>query len=305
MKKRITRSGRALLLAIGLGAVLAALGAPVAMATPKGEFEVFKECPISTEGVKGCIVSRAESGEVKIGKEEVPIAVTQTLQGGFGRENPETTALPFYAASNGETLSKTAQKVPGGLSGLVKCNEIKGEGEHEKKLRKECESIFENKVTGLWATVELALPANYIFFSETFTLAELPFPPYPPALVLPVKIKLENPLLGSSCYLGSEKEPIELALTSGATSPPAPNTSIHGKAGEITSKGGGEILVVKNNTLVGNAFSVPKPTGCGLFGLLDGLVELKLGSTAAGENTAKLNNTIEIAGREAVEESEY
>ena len=62
--------------------------------------------------------------------------------------------------------------------------------------------------------------------------------------------------------------------------------------------------MVKNNTLVGNAFSVPKPTGCGAFGLLNGIVESKLGSTVAGENTAVLNNTVEIAGHNPVEESE-
>jgi len=68
--------------------------------------------------------------------------------------------------------------------------------------------------------------------------------------VLPVKIKLENPLLGGECYIGSNTEPIELALTTGATSPPAPNKSIKGKLGELTSKAEGKILVINKNTLV-------------------------------------------------------
>ena len=156
MRKRIGRGRRSLLVAMAVGAAFAAIGAPAAMAEPKGEFAVFKQCPIGTEGVKACVVSRAESGEIKIGKEEVPIVETQTLQGGLGRETEETNQ-PFFAAKNGETLSKTAQKVPGGLSGLVKCNEIKGEGKHEKELRKACEEVFENKITGLWATTELAV----------------------------------------------------------------------------------------------------------------------------------------------------
>ena len=48
---------------------------------------------------------------------------TITLQGGY-TFNEETEAETFLGALNGETLSKTPQKVPGGLLGLVKCNEI-------------------------------------------------------------------------------------------------------------------------------------------------------------------------------------
>lgn len=40
----------------------------------------------------------------------------------------ETDVETFVGALNGETLSKTPQKVPGGLLGLVNCTEIKGEG---------------------------------------------------------------------------------------------------------------------------------------------------------------------------------
>jgi hypothetical protein len=280
---------------------LAALGmASAAMAEPKGEFAVFKQCPIGSAGLKGCLVSRTESGEIKIGSTAVPIVATQTLQGGFGNPNPETGQEPFYGAKNGETFSKTAQKVPGGLLDFVKCNEIKN-----IIVKIACEAIFENKLTGVNATTELAAPASSIYLNEFALENELPFPPYPPALVLPVKIKLENPLFGSECYIGSNTEPIELALTTGATSPPAPNKSIHGKAGTLTTKSGGEIAVIKNNTLVGNAFAVGKAHGCGILGVLDGLIESKLGlPSAAGKNTAVLNNTVEQAGHDAVEESE-
>jgi hypothetical protein len=311
MKKHIggvTRlGGRTLLTMFALGAVLAAVAAPSAMAEPKGEFKVFNQCPIGTEGLKGCLVSRTESGEIVIGnkkeakeKTAVPIVATQTLQGGFGNPNPETGQQAFYGAKNGETFSKTGQKVPGGLLDLVKCNEISNFIE-----RILCEGFFENGVTGVTAVTELAKPASDIYLNEFMLEEELPFPPYPPALVLPVKIHLENPLLGSECYISSNSEPIELALTTGATTPPAPNKSIKGKLGELTSKAEGKILVIKKNTLVGNAFAVGKAHGCGLFGILDGLIESKLGlPSPAGENTAILNNTVEQAGHFAVEESE-
>jgi hypothetical protein len=304
-------SGSTLAVVGALAVAIAAFGAPVAMAEPTGEFSVFKECPIGSPGLKGCLVSRTESGEIVIGnkkeakeKTAVPIVNTQTLQGGFGNPNPETGQEPFYGAKNGETLSKTPQRVPGGILG-IKCAEITGEGTHEKELRKACEKTFEEGLLGVHATLELAAPASDIYLNEFALESELPYPPYPPALVLPAKIHLENSLLGSECYINSNSEPIELALTTGATSPPAPNTSIHGKLGEMTGKDGGEILVITDNTLVGNAFAVGKAHGCGLFGLLDGLIESKLGlPSPAGENTAILNNTVEQAGHDAVEESE-
>ena len=302
-KHRITgqagTQARRFVMAVALVA-LAALGmASAALATPGGEFAVFKQCPIGTPGLKGCVVSRTESGEIKIGSTAVPIVSTQTLQGGFGESNAEG-SQEFFGAKNGETFSKTAQKVPGGLLDFVKCNEIKN-----IIVKIACEAIFENKLTGVNAVTELAKPASSIYFNEAVLELEAPFPPYPPALVLPVKIKLENPLLGSECYIGSNSEPIELALTTGATSPPAPNKSIHGKLGELTSKAEGEILVIKHNTLVGNAFAVGKAHGCGILGVLDGLIESKLGlPSPAGKNTAVLNNTVEQAGHNAVEESE-
>jgi hypothetical protein len=302
-----TQSSRFVIVAALMALLVSLVVASSAMAEPKGEFAVFKQCPLGTPSVDGCIVSRTESGEIVIGnkkeakeKTAVPIVNTQTLQGGFGNPNPETGQEPFFGATNGETFSKTAQKVPGGLLDFVKCNEIKN-----IVVKIACEAVFENKLTGVNAVTELAAPASSIYLNEFALESELPFPPYPPALVLPVKIKLENPLLGSECYIGSNSEPIELALTTGATSPPPPNKSIHGKLGEKSGKAGGEILLIKNNSLVGNAFAVGKAHGCGLLGLLDGTIESKLGlPSPAGENTAVLNNTVEQAGRDAVEESE-
>jgi hypothetical protein len=310
MKKHIRGlarlSSRTLLMTVALGAMLAAITVPSAMAEPTGELAVFNECPIGTAGLNGCLVSRTESGEIVIGNKKeasekvaVPIVATQTLQGGFGEPNPETGQQPFFGAPNGETLSKTGQKVPGGVLDFVKCNEIKN-----VIVRTLCEWVFENGLTGVTAVTELAKPASDIYLNEFALESELPYPPDPPALMLPVKIHLENDLFGSGCYIGSSSEPIELALTTGATNPPPPNTSIHGKLGELSSVTGA-VLVIKNNTLKGNAFSVGKVHGCGLLGVLDGLIESKLGlPSPGGENTAVLNNTVEQAGLGAIEESE-
>jgi hypothetical protein len=290
MRNRIRST---LLVTAALAVSLSAIGVSSAMATPKGEYAVFAQCPTSNPELSGCLVSRTESGHITMGKTEVPIVKTQTLQGGL--INIEPGLKKMAAALNGETLTKTPQKVPGGLLGLVKCNEIKGEGIFEKLERGACELIFENSTTGVNATTELAAPASSVLLS----LAEAELETGP-ALVLPIKVKLENPLLGKECYIGSNAHPIVLELTTGTSG------TLKGKLGEISTKAEGGILAIKNNTLVNGTFSAPAATGCGEFFsfLLDPIINSKIGLPATSGNSAVLNSTLEIANSELVKESE-
>jgi hypothetical protein len=289
---------RKLLLIAASIASLGMVAVPTALATPTGGYAVFAQCPTSAAGVDGCIYSPTESGEITLGKQTVPIVNTQVLQGGL-LENEPSFVKPLAAALNGETLTKTAQRVPGGLLG-VKCSEIKGEGHDEKELRKACEKIFEEGFLGVNAVTELAAPASSVVLnSAAEQLGE------GTALTLPIKVKLENALFGSKCYIGSNSDPIMLELTTGTTSPPSPNTPITGAPGTKSSKEEGGILVISGVKLVDNSFSAPGATGCGLFGLLDGLINAKLGlPSAAGSNTAILAGKVEIANSELVAESE-
>lgn len=298
--------------AIALITSLGALSvASPALAAPKGEYAVFADCPLSNAGVHGCIVARTESGKLIVGKRTVPIEKTITLQGGFEEENPcnfpfqgkGECRLPFVGAADGNTLSKTPQNVPGGLLNLINCKEISNKNEREL-----CESIFEKGILGVTATTELAAPASSIGLSEAALLEPILSEAFSiPALQLPVKIKLTNPLLGEKCYIGSATEPITLNLITGKTNPPAPNKSITGKPGELSSRAEGGILVVKNNSLVDNSFAAPGVNGCGggFSALIDPLVNKALGlPAAAGNNTAILNNTLEQTGAEAAREHE-
>lgn len=303
---------RALVIVVALTASLAtlAVASPV-LATPKGEFAVFAGCPLTNPSVEGCLVAKTESGEFVIGthKTRVPIEKTITLQGGFEEEIEAEFRMPFVEAAAGyETLSKTPQKVPGGLLG-IKCEEIKNEFE-----RKVCEEIVKNKLNTVTATTELALPAppaslSSIFLSEASLQEPILYEAYGiPALGLPVKVKLENPLLGNECYIGSSTEPIILKLTTGTTKPPPPNTPITGKIGKLESNAEGSILTIKGNTLVDNLFAVPVAKGCGgkaFESLLDPIINAKLGlPSPAGNNTAILNNTLKQATAEVVKAHE-
>jgi hypothetical protein len=281
--------------ALTLVALLAALGATGAMAAPKGEYAVFADCPTANPALSGCIAAKTEGGEITIGKQTVPIKNVQTLQGGFTEDEFENQT--FVGAADGNTLSKTGQPVPGGLAGLISCPEISNIIE-----RIACEVAFENGLTGVNAVTELAVPASQIGLNENNLLAE-----NGTALTLPVKIRLENPFLGSACYIGSNSSPVTLKLTTGTTAPPAPNKPIKGKLGTLTTRSESRILVISNNTLVDNAFSAPGVSGCGgVFSfLLNPIINAKLGlPSAAGHNTAILNGKLEQTGIEAAREHE-
>jgi hypothetical protein len=263
---------------------------------PTGDFAVFADCPLSNPLTKTCIDARTESGEVTIGKKTVPITKTITLQGGVHR-NPETAEQEFIGAEDGNTLSKTPEPVPGGLVGLINCSEIS-----EPVARLACELVFQNGVTGVNATTELAKPASSIGINTSHLLEEEGV-----ALSLPVKVHLENPFLGSECYIGSGASPVTLNLTDGTTSPPLPNKPISGKVGTLEFKDETNFLEVTENTLVDNAFSAPEATGCGglLAPVVDPVVDAQLGlPSASGHNTAIQNNTIRDANAGAVKASE-
>jgi hypothetical protein len=267
MRSKKGRSGRsrrftalAVFAAVGSLGLLSGASAALAKTEPNPEFLPFVNCPIQNKAVRACIVSTVTSGEFTLGNKTVPIAKPITLQGGL--EEGSTELIP---ASNGETLSKTPLVVPGGLVGL--------------------ELGAPTEVT---ATTELAGPVQ-VDESKLAGGNEA-------AVTLPIKVKLDNPVLGAECYVGSEASPIVLHLTTGTTSPPAPNKPITGNPGTLTVNPELTIFTITGNSLVDNSFSAPGASGCGgaLSAVVDEAVNLQVGLPAeAGHNTGVLNGTIQ------------
>jgi len=257
----------------------------------------FSQCPATAPGVTDCLYGEITSGEVAIGKTKVPVSKTIVQQGG-AIPTGENQTYYLIPAKNGESLSKTEENVPGGLLDLINCTEIKGEGILEKLERGTCKAIFENKTTGVTATTELvANEHNPAIINFEHLNGERGT-----ALTLPVRVHLKNPLLGSGCYVGSQSSPIEWRLTTGTTSPPPPNKPITGKTGELNEEEG-EVLLLENNSLADNSFSVPVAEGCGgaFAFLIDPIIDSKLGlPSAAGHNTAILNGTQRVANAKEV-----
>ncbi len=293
---RPTRVPLRAILAAGLAVLVSLVAVSAASATPKGKFAPFAQCPLSNKEIVACTVATTTSGEFNVGKRVVPITKTITLQGGL-IEIPETEEQEFVAAANGETLSKTPQTVPGGLFGIIAPETL------PKWLQEIINNFVNEGFSGVTETTELAKTASSVRLNSTNLLIESGT-----ALTLPVKVKLNNVLLGSECYIGSSSSPINLNLTTGATSPPAPNKSIHGAKGALSIEEEGTLVVLTGGSLVDNSFATGGAHGCGgvfLEGLIDPAVNAELGlPSAAGHNTAILNGRLELASAEAVRASE-
>jgi len=228
------------------------------------EFQVFKNCPLENPEVTSCLYSTTESGEFKLGNKTVPINKTVVLQGGLTQ-----TSEALVPASNGETLSHTPLQVPGGIIGIELLGPLT-----------EVSAVAE-----LAGTVDVNL-ANAVKGEGV-------------GVKLPLRAKLENPLLGASCTVGT----FTPLLTTGTTKPPFPAKPITGASGTLTMTGGGKINEFTGVSLVDNAFSVPGASGCGglLFLLIDPSVDLIVGIPAgSGHNAAVLNGSVALTGANVV-----
>lgn len=283
------RAACASLLITALAALVLAGSAPAKLT---GAFTVFEQCPYEDPAVEHCIHSVTESGEVVLGSKKVRIIEPVTLRGGIAEAKFSKAFAKLAAAKDGVTLSKTSQPVPGGLLGIVS---PKGSSPLVKTA---IAFFFENGLTGVSATLEFARPLSDVLVSQQhFAEQERA------ALRMPVKIHLENPFLGSSCFIGSSSSPIIFELTTGKTAPPGPNKPILGSVGEFELLEKTELLRAKNTKLVDNAWSAPRASGCGGFlsFLIDPIINSQIGlPTAAGENTAVLIGTLTTSPSQAV-----
>jgi hypothetical protein len=257
-------------LTVALFAISAALTVVAAGAfakTPNPPYGAFAGCPSPEENpaVEECFTSTIKSGHFQMGSKNVPIENPITLSGGY-----DFNGTVSFNSKGG--LTKAKQKVPGGVIGL----------------------------TGLTWLAEL-LGINALTLYATTELAGTPGSPVNVPVTLPIKVHLENPVLGPNCYVGSTSNPIRLNLTTGTTSPPPPNKPITGvfptfKLDE--SRPG--VILAENGTFVDNSFSAPGASGCvlTLFGFIpisiNGLVNSQSGLPAAA-GTNETVQTIDTA----------
>jgi len=256
-------------------AMVIAAGAGLAGAAPASAKKVvdenylpFVHCPAFIKHLEACVLATTTSGEFHLGSKTVKIETPVTLQGGLmfpPKDTPEDSRELIAPTDGSPILIAAPMKVPGGLTGV--------EG-------------TETEATEVFATTELVGP---VIVNVANQVEEKGI-----AVELPIRVKLSNPTLGEECFVGSAAEPIALHLTTGATAPPGPNTSIHGSKGTLSVAD--NIATFSGLTLVDNSFGAPGAHGCGGPGLetvVDAIVNAASGLPAApGTNTAILNGSV-------------
>jgi len=275
-------------MAVVLGVCVFASSVMASSHNPTGEFKEFGECPLNTPAVEECVFSVTTGGSVKIGKKSVPIVNPVTLQGGLAPG--ESGEALFVAAENGQTLSKTAQPVPGGLTGIT------APTWWPKSVQDWFNNLISEGFTGVDATVELAAPASKIKISNENLINQ-----EGTVLGLPVKIKLDNAILGNNCYIGSNLKPVQINLVTGTSG------TLKGSPGEINFNETFNMVTITGARLVDGLFTAPGASGCGgIFSLfVDPLVNEVLGTpSGSGKNEAILESDIKDATANAVRNSE-
>jgi hypothetical protein len=270
---------RKILVAAALTALasMAILASVAQAAKPAAPYQDFAGCPSQAENpfVASCLKYTFGSGEISIGSREIPVTNPIVLRGGY----EQITGDFIHNAEGG--IVPVKQTVPGGLVGMTGRPWLDQYLKSKEQLK-------------LYATVELA--GNPGSVSE-------------PVFNLPIKVHLENPVLGNNCYVGSTANPINLNLTTGTTNPPAPNKPITGQdPGELEFEAQREEVETSltPGTYVDNSYAAPGASGC----------QIKVGQyvypineqvdaayhlpSAAGKNTTSLGFTISLVAPNVV-----
>src|ERR1700755_2454495 len=209
-------SGTALAVIAGVCALISLVPPAAGAAGPSGEFAPFAPCPYTDPEVQACLLASPTAGSFKLGKGRVELSPSTpiSLQGAYAFLGNEGTA--WYDAVGGPTLIPSRLTVAGGLVGSFT----------EGGTRPVLGSGFgaASPANNVYATAELAGPIGLDFLNYLLASDD-------PTLTLPIKIHVENPLLGPDCYLGSDADPIELQLTMGTTKPPAGIAPLTGSPG--------------------------------------------------------------------------
>jgi len=256
----------------------------------------FAICPTSFVdaqsgiGMSYCVHSVVSGGLIQLGSSTVPITSpgdtldfgTLDLQG-VGQTGPQALLTP----TNGQMFGGPAQTVPGGLFGLLSPSSVPAFLQGQLASALSASIVLAGPAT---PSTDVDRTATSAFFIGFNALTGGVF------LHIPVKIQLHNQFLGSSCYIGSNSNPIVLALQPNTTSPPPPNQPITGNAGNFEILDGAEVITLTGATYVDNALGVPAATGCGSGGALDAAINRKEHlPSPAGRNAVILNTDTELS----------
>jgi hypothetical protein len=245
-------------LTLAVAAVLATMVWAGVGGAAQAAFPNFSGCTATELETEACVDIQNRSGNLNIKGFNVPLGESLEIRGMIVDNGTPT---PTFVPPRGTTgFFATPVPVPGGLLGI---EWIPG--------------------TNVLAITELAGSPSAIRINVSTN-----------SITIPIKVRLENLLLGMNCHIGTDSSPVVLNLITGTTSPPPPNRPISGRRG--TGSVVGRAIVFTNNINVENSFAVPGATSCGLgLGLINALVNLKLQlPSAGGNNSIEVHNDVAV-----------
>jgi len=253
--------------------------------TLAGHWAPFDRCPVDAPEVLAadgaelaalCLASSSASGTMTIGKKTVPTAGTDLQIGLLGDGNDYTSVSPEGAGIRAEPVV-----VPGGLLNLMCPSDI-------PVLTTLCEKAADSRLNRVVATVEPAGTPTDFSLTAGLSVGQ-------PIITLPVKIRLDNILLGGNCYIGSDEDPILLRPRN--TAQPTLELVRYAPDGTDQVDGVMSNIVLSGADQADDSFSVPKANGCGLFGALDWAVNAQLGlPSPEGANSLVLDSASTVTG---------
>lgn len=277
-----------------LCAMVAAVATSLAIVTPAvaaagptlaGAWAPLNRCPVddpamlAADGVSVaalCLSSSATNGTFTIGHTTLTSGATDLQVGVLNQGGTYTTVAPSGGAVVGAPV-----EIPGGLLGLMCPSNI-------PIIADICRQIANDPNNRVTATIQSAgAPTDFNLAAGTGVGI--------PIFTLPVKIKLDNPLLGGNCYIGSNSNPI-LLKPANLTRPTARVVRFNAD-GTPSTTGQMGYLSMSGASQGDSTFAVPRASGCGLFGILSGAVDLKQGlPSPAGSNSMVLNDPVTNLG---------
>jgi hypothetical protein len=260
-------------------------------ATLNGDWAPLNRCPVDdptmlaadgAANIPFCLAVNSPNGSLTIGGLTVPLKGSN-LQMGIVLNN-ETGASTVAAPPGGAVLDESIE-IPNGLQALIcpspgrlarrlcrphRDGRDNGDNEHSHEL---------NDLTV--SMVSAGDPSNFSL-GAGLSLNQ-------PLISLPVKIHLQNQLLGKHCYIGSDTEPIVVQPEN--TTAPTLGIEVFDENG--TPDPSGKMAEFQLHASQGaGSFAVPTATGCGFMGSFDEAIDGHAGlPSAAGNNKLVLNET--------------
>jgi len=269
---------------------------------PEGIYKPFTNCPIAVdnalmnESVGGdavaCVAGQAANGTLTLGNITTPVVQPVLVQ--FGVWDPQNATLGGDNTGGGDQFAGGILPPPSGLSSMLVTKPDLIPSSLTTALS--CATATDPTIQHICHVAQ----ARGGRFNQVFALAQSAgqltnFGVF--SWTQRVKFKLINPLLGSSCSIGSDNNPVvvnpQLSLGPGGQflEFPDPNPTAHPSTVVLELQG----AVATDNTL-----SAPGVTGCGPGGAANIAVDQALDASsglpaASGTNTLTLNGNFFLA----------